>query len=321
MQAVIWGCRGSIPVATPATTIQQKLKTALAQARGRQFADQAEIDRFVEQELPWPVANSFGGNSSCVQIDTGTDEYLICDLGSGLREFGTAMLQRHGPASPQTYNVLLSHLHWDHIMGFPFFHPAFIPGNKIRIHSCHPDPIEAFWRQQSAPCFPVDFDALSADIEFVPLVPGEAVEVAGATVHAILQYHEGDSFGYRIECDDRSVVYSTDSEHKQENADDLQKFADFFADADLVIFDAQYSLAEMVSLKEDWGHSSNLIGVELCHMAKAKHLLLYHHEPAYDDETLFKMLQETIRYEELARPEDVPALKVSSAYDGMALSF
>ena len=71
MQAVIWGCRGSIPVATPATTIQQKLKTALAQARGRQFADQAEIDRFVEQELPWPVANSFGGNSSCVQIATG----------------------------------------------------------------------------------------------------------------------------------------------------------------------------------------------------------------------------------------------------------
>lgn len=320
MQAVIWGCRGSIPVATPATTIQQKIKSALSHARGRHFSDQMAIDRFVEDELPWPVANSFGGNSSCVQIVTDSDEYLICDLGSGLREFGMAMMERHGPGKPQTYNVLLSHLHWDHIMGFPFFPPAFIPGNRIRIHSCHPDPIEAFWRQQSAPCFPVDFDALSADIEFVPLAPGEPAEVAGATVHAILQYHEGDSFGYRIEQGGQSVIYSTDSEHKQENAREFQKFADFFAQADLVIFDAQYSLAEMVALKEDWGHSSNLIGVELCHMAKAKHLLLYHHEPAYDDEMLYKVLCETIRYEELARPDGVAPLRVSSAYDGLQVS-
>lgn len=320
MQALIWGCRGSIPVATPATTIQHKIKTALSHARGQHFPDQAAIDRFVEDELPWPIANSFGGNSSCVQIETDSDEYLICDLGSGLREFGMEMMQRHGPGKPQTYNVLLSHLHWDHIMGFPFFPPAFIPGNRIRIHSCHPDPIEAFWRQQSAPCFPVDFDALSADIEFVPLVPGEPAEVAGATVHAILQYHEGDSFGYRIEQGGQSIIYSTDSEHKQENASEFQKFADFFSQADLVIFDAQYSLAEMVSLKEDWGHSSNLIGVELCHMAKVKHLLLYHHEPAYDDEMLYKVLRETIRYEELARPEGAAPLQISSAYDGLQVS-
>lgn len=320
MKATIWGCRGSLPVAMSAATVRDKVKSALRTANGRSFRDDVELERFVTEELPWPVANSYGGNSSCVQIDTGSEEYVLCDLGSGLREFGAAAIARHGPGKPQIYNIFLSHIHWDHIMGFPFFPASYIPGNKIRIYSCHPDPKLAFTRQQSAPCFPVDFSVLAADIEFIAMQPGKPVQVAGATVRAIKQYHEGDSFGYRFEKDGKAIIYSTDSEHKQDNPEAAALFADFFRRADLVIFDAQYSLAETVSLKEDWGHSSNVAGVELCHMAQAKHLLLYHHEPAFNDEALHRIFLETIRYEQLARPDGQPPLKVSSAFDGMELN-
>jgi len=304
----------------PTTRVRDKLQAALKTAAGRKFASDAEIDNFISGELPWAISHSFGGNTSCVQIDTGSPEYVICDMGSGLREFGVSMMAAHGPAKQQIYNFFMSHLHWDHIMGFPFFPPAYIPGNKIRIHSCHPDPRAAFLRQQSAPCFPVHLDQLSASIEFVAMRPGETITVAGTRVRALLQNHEGDSYGYRFEKDGKSVVYTTDSEHKPEDVAGAARFVEFFRNAGLVIFDAQYSLAEMVSLKEDWGHSSNISAVELCHQGHVKHLLLYHHEPVYDDNMLYRVWQETIRYEELMRDGGVPPLKVSSAYDGLELN-
>src|SRR5690606_1469136 len=108
------------------------------------------------------------------------------------------------------------------------------------------------------------------------------------------------------------VIYSTDSEHKLEKMSVEADFIRFFADADLVICDTMYSLADSVSMKEDWGHSSNLVAVDLCREARAKQLALFHHEPTYDDEAIQRMHEETIRYEELTREAHV--LDVICAY-------
>jgi len=115
------------------------------------------------------------------------------------------------------------------------------------------------------------------------------------------------------------MVYSTDSEHKFETLDNSYPFVEFFRNADLLVFDAQYSLADQISVKEDWGHSSNMIGVELAQLAGVKRLVMYHHEPVNDDYTLDKILAETRRYEEISRPEKAPKLIVSSAYDGLEI--
>jgi phosphoribosyl 1,2-cyclic phosphodiesterase len=208
-------------------------------------------------------------------------------------------------------------MHWDHIMGFPFFGPAYMPGAKIRIHSCHDACEHAFRLQQAAPCFPVDFDYLSASIEFVRLVPDQPREIAGVTVTPHLQLHAGDSYGFRFEKDGRSAVYTTDSEHKLENFAESADFVDFLRDADVVIFDAMYSMLEAISVKADWGHSSNVVGVELCQMAGARHLVLFHHEPANDDATLLRLLKEARRLEELTRGGR--ALEITSAFDGMEI--
>jgi ribonuclease BN (tRNA processing enzyme) len=145
--------------------------------------------------------------------------------------------------------------------------------------------------------------------------------VSGVRVTPKLQRHSGDSYGFRFEAGGRSVVYSTDSEHKLEDPAETAAFVRFFRDADLVIFDAMYSLAEAVSVKADWGHSSNIIGVELCQMAEAKQLMLFHHEPANGDATIEGILKDARRLEELtrgaqARPRE---LKISAAYDGLEL--
>jgi phosphoribosyl 1,2-cyclic phosphodiesterase len=313
-----WGTRGSIPVALTSAAIQEKLIAALVRAARQRLDTPEQARAFVEGELDFTVSHTFGGNSSCVELDTGSSEYVLCDLGSGARVFGNHLLAKHGLARGHTIHVFMSHLHWDHIMGFPFFMPAYIPGNRICIYGCHAVLEDAFRRQHGAPSFPVEFARLGAAIEFVRLEPGRLYDLAGLHVSAKLQRHSGDSYAYRFEGNGKSVVYSTDSEHKLDDPAETGAFVEFFRDADLVIFDAMYSLADAVSVKEDWGHSSNVVGVELCQMARVKHLCMFHHEPIFDDDAIATVLRETRRLEELTR--GTHRLEISAAYDGMEIA-
>lgn len=311
-----WGTRGSLPVALTADAVRRKIANALLAADGRKFADRIEAESFVEQELSFAAGANYGGATSCVELEAGDGSYFICDMGSGLRQFGLDSMWRNASGQKKVYNFFLSHLHWDHIMGFPFFVPAFDPGAVIRIHAGHEDAEQALRRQQEEISFPVPFDWLRANIEFVRLTPGETHEVDGVRVDTILQNHSHGSYGYRFtDGDGRSAIYSTDSEHKLENMAVESAFIDFFREADLVICDTMYSLADSVSMKEDWGHSSNLVAVDLCHEARAKCLALFHHEPTYDDEAIQRMHEESIRYEQLTRQG--PPLDVICAYDGL----
>ena len=124
MRVRFWGTRGSIPVALTSSALAEKLVTALVSAAGHHLDTREKARAFIEAELAWEVSHTFGGNSSCVQIETGGAEYTLCDLGSGARAFGNHVLATHGPRKGQTFHVFMSHVHWDHIMGFPVFTPA-----------------------------------------------------------------------------------------------------------------------------------------------------------------------------------------------------
>jgi len=317
MRVRFWGTRGSLPVALTSADVLDKLAAALLAGSGRKFASYADAHAFAQQELPESLKHTFGGHTSCVEIESGADEYCVCDMGSGARAFGAHVLARQG-ARPATVNIFMSHMHWDHIMGFPFFGPAYVQGTRLRIYGCHPGLEQAFRRQQEPPGFPVKFDQLGGAIEFIHLEPGSTREVAGMRVNTLLQRHSGDSYGYRFERDGKSVVYSTDSEHKLDDRAETDRFVRFFKNADLVVFDAMYSFADAISVKADWGHSSNVVGVELCQLAGARHLALFHHEPANDDAAITELLRDARRLEELTRGEQ-PALAISAAHDGMEI--
>jgi phosphoribosyl 1,2-cyclic phosphodiesterase len=313
MRVRFWGTRGSLPVALTSADILDKLAAAVLAASGRTFASYGDAYAFVQRELP----QTFGGHTSCVELDTGGDEYCVCDMGSGARAFGAHVLARQG-GRPATVHIFMSHMHWDHLMGFPFFGPAYVPRMRLRIYGCHEELERAFRLQQSPPGFPVRFEQLGASIEFIHLEADRTHEVAGMRVTPLLQRHSGDSYGYRFERGGRSFVYSTDSEHKLDDRAETERFVRFFQGADVVVFDAMYSLAEAVSVKADWGHSSNVVGVEMCQMAGVKHLVLFHHEPANDDAASAALLRDARRLEELTRGER-PALAVSAAFDGMEI--
>jgi len=311
-----WGTRGSLPAALTADDVRAKLAQALVAAVGKNL-DTLDKARAFADGLPFAVGNTFGGNSSCVELKSDGAPKVLLDIGSGARQAGIAAL-RELQGKPGEFHIFMSHPHWDHIMGFPFFNPAYIAGHHIRIYGCHAEIEQAFRLQQAAPCFPVELSTMAARIEFIRLETDRSYDIAGYQVTAKLQAHGGDSYGYRFERNGRIVVYSTDSEHKLEDTAETMSFVEFFRNADLVIFDAMYSLADSISVKADWGHSSNVIGVELCQMANAKRLALYHHEPAFDDAKIEQLWRESQRLEEITR--DAHRVEVTAAYDGLEIA-
>ncbi|WP_439814022.1 MBL fold metallo-hydrolase [Zavarzinia sp. CC-PAN008] len=317
MKVKFWGTRGSLPTALTSASVRAKLREALLRAKGIDLTSEKAVEAYLDG-LPFSIAGTYGGNSPCVQLVDGQEELFFFDLGSGARDLGQSLIQKYGsPKLPVPVNIVMSHLHWDHIMGFPFFTPAYVPGNVIRIHGCHAELREAFERQHGAPSFPVDFKALGARIEFVVLDPDETHHVGGFDLRIMKQRHTGDSYGYRATRNGRSVVYATDSEHRIDTAEEAYPYTEFFWGADVVVFDTMYSLADAVSIREDWGHSSNMVAVELAQFAHVKHLVLFHHEPTCDDAMLDLILGETQAFAQLSPSE--PPLQISSAYDGLEI--
>lgn len=321
MKIRFWGTRGSLPTPLNAPAVRAKIRAALQQAQGHELRDGASLDKFIDEELDFATAGAFGGNTSCVQVnDPDIDEYIVMDAGTGLRDFGNAFMAANG-GKPATFHIFFSHIHWDHIQGFPFFTPAYVPGNKLILHAHHAPLEETMVKQLENPNFPVPITMMNADIEFDVRPPGTGWEIAGFKITTIAQKHPGISYGYRFEKNGKVFVYSTDSEHKDDFSDDDYPFVRFFQDADVVVFDAQYSLAEATALKEDWGHSSNMVGVELASRARVKNLCLFHNEPMADDAQLAQVEAASNRYAKLFNEDSESGFpqRVYVAYDSLEI--
>lgn len=316
MEVRFWGTRGSLPASVTEEDIRKKVKRALEIAVSEGLDSTTAIDTFMDEKLPFWVRGTYGTNTPCVEIRDGKDVILL-DAGSGLRDFGNSFLKTYGFDAPRNFHILLSHIHWDHIQGFPFFVPVYLEGTRITVYGCHPELEKAFSTQQSIPLFPVELKDLAADVEFVILSPGDWQDISGFRVLAKEQNHPGKSFGYRIEKEGKALVYSTDSEHKIESPVDLEPFVEFFRGADLLIFDAQYTLAESWTVKEDWGHSNNVIGIELAQKAGVRQLCLFHQDPVAKDDALDKLLVDSEKLPGLLH-EGGP-VQVSVARDGMVI--
>ena len=314
-----WGTRGVLPVAATAAEVRGKIANALVVARGTSIATYEEALRFIDGELDFAAAATYGGATSCVEIERGDEAFFVCDMGSGLQAFGRDAMKLCRRGRTAKFNIFLSHMHWDHIMGFPSFLPALDDNSKIVIHACHRDAEEALRRQQEEISCSIPFRSLPAEIRFVTLQPGHDVEVDGLRVTALEQDHPHGSFGYRfVDPAGHRIVYSTDSEHRIDDMAQEDAFTAFFQAADLVICDTMYSLAASNSTKEDRGHSSNLVAIDLCRQAGAKRLALFHHDPFHDDEEIQRMHEDSIRYEKLTRAG--APLEILCAYDGLEIS-
>ncbi len=226
----------------------------------------------------------YGGNTSCVEMQVGGHR-LIFDGGTGLRELGLSLLAE----TPVEANLFFTHSHWDHIQGFPFFVPAFVKGNRFNIYGAiapNGSTIEQRLNDQMLhPNFPVPLQVMGADLKFCDIDVGETLRIGDITVENALLNHPGESVGYRVTWQNHVAAYVTDTEHYPDHLDDNVLW--LARNADVMIYDSTYTDAEYhdpKSSKVSWGHSTWQEAVKVAKAAGVKTLVIFHHDPAHDDD-------------------------------------
>ena len=241
---------------------------------------------------PGPKTLRYGGNTACVELRRG-ETLFILDAGTGIRELGDEIM-RERAGRPFESCLFVTHTHWDHIQGFPFFVPAYVPGNRLRIYGAHGvnRSFETVFRGlMDSSYFPVNLGDMAASIEFVE-VRGEPFACGGVEVRTTFTNHPGVDVAYRFAAEGKTVTYLTDHEALQ-TMTEATEFArnqdrlieDFCRGSDILICDAQYT-DEDYRTKRAWGHSRYKDAVSLGLRAEVKRLVLFHHDPAHGDDQL-----------------------------------
>ena len=248
----------------------------------------------VRGSIPCPGSETvrYGGNTSCVEMQVGR-ERLIFDGGTGLRILGKSLMTE----SPVKAHLFFTHSHWDHIQGFPFFTPAFIRGNTFNIYAV-PSPNGATIKQRLHdqmlhPNFPVPLQIMRADLEFYNLEMGETLHYGDVSVETRPLNHPGEAVGYRVNWQGLSAAYITDTEHFPDRLDD--NVLALAWQADVMIIDATYTDEEYNDPKYSkvgWGHSTWQQAVKIARAAQVKQLVLFHHNPAHNDDFLDRIGEE-----------------------------
>jgi phosphoribosyl 1,2-cyclic phosphodiesterase len=229
---------------------------------------------------PGPHHLAFGGNTSCVEVAMG-GRRVIFDLGTGVRNLGKWFMRKQ----VKDATILLSHTHWDHIHGFPFFTPAFAEGYRFTIMAGHLDnglKIEnVLAGQMTHPFFPVPIDIMKARIEYIDFRGGDSFSIGNnIRVRTTALNHPDGATGYRLEYQGKSLCYITDTEHLPGKPD--QNILSLVEGADLMIYDSTYTDAEFPA-KRSWGHSTWQEGMRLARAANVKRLAIFHHDPDHED--------------------------------------
>jgi phosphoribosyl 1,2-cyclic phosphodiesterase len=320
MQVRFWGVRGSLPSPMTGDEFAARLNVVLTRfiqkEKNPHDFDPASVRRWISA-LPPELRQMTGGNTPCVELRTDSGQLFIIDLGSGARVLGEALLQAEFGKGQGHAHIFLSHFHWDHIQGWPFFKPIYISGNQFEIWSHQADAEKLLREQQCEPFFPpASWVDRKAGVHFRTLHEGEAVEVGSICISSQELDHPSASYAFRFEEEGRAFVYATDGAYNYLDSVAMEPFIEFFRNADVLVFDSQFSLEESRE-KHSWGHSSGIIGVELACHANVKKVVLFHHNPGSSDENLYQLLEAAREHAQTIPCQNTP--EVVLAYEGLEL--
>jgi len=312
MRVRFWGVRGSLPSPQLPSQIKSKISAILGRLKAEDLVSPESRERFLAGLPPW-LFGTVGGNTPCVSVSLDkTRELIVFDAGSGLRELGNAA-EKKKPKNLK-YHIFFSHFHWDHIMGLPFFGPAYNPSVTIDFYSPVPAMEAILQGQMVSPYFPVQMGSMASTKNFHTLSGN--IDLLGASVSYRKMNHPGDSYCYKVEYGKKKIIYATDTELMPDNFIKNDENSSFFSDADLIMIDAQYTLEEAIE-KYSWGHNAFSMATDFAANWGIKHVVLFHHDPASDDHKLFKILQSAKWYTERM---NINGITLSLAKEGMEIA-
>jgi phosphoribosyl 1,2-cyclic phosphodiesterase len=312
MNIHFWGVRGSIPTPTSPSRIKSKISAIVEQITVEDLESAESRERFLAGLPPW-LFGTVGGNSPCISITfDDSDECVIFDCGSGIREMGVAQAGEKRKFSQ--FHILFSHFHWDHIQGLPFFGPAYNPAVNIDFYSPVEDLEKILSAQMVHPYFPIHLSAMGSRKSFHYL--GNEINISGRTINFKKMNHPGDSYAYCVNENGKRFIYSTDTELTSGDFIKNEENTAFFKDADMIVIDCQYTLGEAIE-KYNWGHSAFSLAVDFVANWGIKHMVMFHHDPTYDDNKLYGILQSARWYLERM---NIKGIELTLAIEGLEIS-
>jgi len=312
MNINFWGVRGSIPTPLTPSRIKSKISAIIEQISPEDLDSPENRERFLANLPPW-LFGTVGGNSPCVSVSfNNLNECIIFDCGSGLREMGLAQI--NAKSKINHYHIFLSHFHWDHLQGLPFFGPGYNPSNKLEFYSPVGGLEQILCGQMTAPYFPITLEGMASKKIFHYME--DEFDVCGCKITKKKMNHPGDSYAFCVNQNGKRFIYSTDTELTQNDFINNDENSAFFKDADLLVIDCQYTLGEAIE-KYNWGHSAFSLAVDFAANWNIKHMVMFHHDPTYDDHKLYGILQSARWYLERM---NIKGIELTLATEGLEIS-
>lgn len=239
-------------------------------------------------------AGGYGGNTPCFEVKSEKAEIII-DGGSGLRIKGLELLKGPCGKGQGEVHIFMTHFHWDHLIGIPFFVPLFIPGNQIHFYAVQPELNNVFSTLFKKPYFPVELQDLGGTIHTHQLEPRSPLKMNDMTITPYQLDHPDPCWGFKIENGQKSYAHCVDTECTRVSRAKMGDDLPLYQNIDLMVFDSQYTLSEIVD-KIHWGHSAAPIGLDIALREKIKKVVFLHHDPSAPDEKIGKAILETQNY-------------------------
>lgn len=321
MRVKFWGVRGSLPSApSPAQYMkdtEEVIKDFLKQ--GYNQADQ--VAGFLAARTV-PEVGGYGTATTCIEVTSNGGSQVIIDGGSGIRMLADQMMRGPSSRGKGIVHIFLTHFHWDHLLGLPFFTPHFIAGNQINYYAVQPELETAVRDMFKRPNFPVAFESLASTIRFHRLEPRKPVTIDDFIVTPYQLDHPDPCWGYRIQSGQRVYSHCVDTEGIRNTREAMGPDLPLYQGTHLMYFDAQYTLPELAE-KANWGHSASQIGLDIAFRELIPRVLFAHHDPGALTSEIHSIQQETLDYynwrmkQASTNHQNLQPIDFAFAYEGM----
>jgi len=310
-----WGVRGSSPTPLSPEELRNKFAAIFQRAKPEHLRNPETRQKFLST-LPAELFGTVGGNTACIELRTNANTVIILDTGTGLRDLEQRIKKTRENIGE--YHIFLSHFHYDHLLGLPYFGAMYNPKGRVTFYSPFPNMEQNLKRFMVAPYHPVGWDSFAADIRFVILQKDEVLELGGAKIEWIHRNHPNGCSAYKVTESGKSFIYSTDTELTEKDFQRTQKNIAYFQDTDAIVLDTQYTLGEAIE-KYNWGHSSYSLAVEFVREFGIRRLYLFHHDPLNSDATMKAMLKSARLFDNRLEHKSGKSLVIDLAREGYTL--